>query len=438
MPNSAGNGELISWIHQISPSLNRSKWTQEDCHRLFSLHRQHKNHWKLIATHFEGRTDNSIKNQFFSMARRALRKICRSLGKHSNTMEVNMIKPKVLALFIATDVEIDMVDFGETGCHKLNINEFIKRFAFSKERNLASHMTDRDFYITRRCIRQLNQFNDSYIEGKKIKKRRKRPLKKAVALPVLNISDKVVESESKKEEEQFIIEKPKVCPETVKIGEAIAELQKLIESMKVTRAQGKIEATEFFEKLGRTSFNLYRLLRKVPQKDSQSQSDVLFSSIQSKLTTNMDPLLVSLKKRFGGEEEQQRTREDSLLLSSIFNTRKMGNAISQSFIPTPISFSHQRNSVNIITPTVVKGGMLNPDSHFNKVFTHKQPHALNISANLDGTQKSFTPLPLSRSTQDTTRTNSFKVILRKTHRNTMEQKSHTNTSTDHKPEPRTE
>ena len=58
------------------------------------------NKWKKISNNFPGRTDNSIKNQFFSIVRKSMRNARKLLGKSENTAIINQIKPKVLSQFI--------------------------------------------------------------------------------------------------------------------------------------------------------------------------------------------------------------------------------------------------------------------------------------------------------------------------------------------------
>lgn len=67
------------WIHQLHPNLSKTKWTEAESKQLFKLHRQFGSHWKEIAGHFPGRTDNFLKNQFFSLIRRSLRRIAKYL-----------------------------------------------------------------------------------------------------------------------------------------------------------------------------------------------------------------------------------------------------------------------------------------------------------------------------------------------------------------------
>lgn len=342
-------------------------------------------------------------------------------------MEVNRIKPKVLALFIAMDIDIDMNEFGEEGNNRLCINEFIKRFAFSKERNLANQMSKRDFYIARECIDQLNKLNNSYMEGKKIKKRRgKKQGNKDVSFSDLNLSDRVRDKEIKKDNKQeLLINKEEIDTESVKIGEAISQLQKLIEFMRSKPVRGRIEATEFFEKLGRSSFNLYKLLKNTPQKNETNQSEVLFSNIHNKLSSEKDQLLISLKEKLIRDGEHKGTERDSLLLSSIFNTKsieereinKLKFNSKKPFLVPGFTIPYFSNAIR---PTVVKDSFFNPNSNCNMILERikkieKKPSDLNISTDIDRFRQSFPPIDsfnLTKSDIHSRNTDSFRVLQR--------------------------
>lgn len=68
---------------------------------MFEHHSIHGNKWKSIAQFFKGRTDNDIKNKFYSTMRKRLRKINKLLGVKNSTTQVKEIKPKVLSNIIA-------------------------------------------------------------------------------------------------------------------------------------------------------------------------------------------------------------------------------------------------------------------------------------------------------------------------------------------------
>lgn len=67
------------WANKLDPELSKQKWTDVDGKRLLELHKIWGSTWKAIASEFPGRTDNFLKNQYFSLIRRALRRICKFL-----------------------------------------------------------------------------------------------------------------------------------------------------------------------------------------------------------------------------------------------------------------------------------------------------------------------------------------------------------------------
>ena len=67
------------WSNKLDPQLSTKNWTDEEGKRLFELHKLYGSTWKTISKDFSGRTDNFLKNQFFSLIRRSLRRLTRYL-----------------------------------------------------------------------------------------------------------------------------------------------------------------------------------------------------------------------------------------------------------------------------------------------------------------------------------------------------------------------
>lgn len=99
--------------------------------RLFELHKELGPRWKEIAARFEKRTDNGIKNQFFSIIRKSLRKACKFCQLAIPPASINSIKPRILSEFLNSDLTSDS-EGGHNRTPSIKISELVQRFAFSK------------------------------------------------------------------------------------------------------------------------------------------------------------------------------------------------------------------------------------------------------------------------------------------------------------------
>ncbi|CAG9310311.1 unnamed protein product [Blepharisma stoltei] len=66
------------WHNHIDPGLKKAGWTKEEENILFQKQKIFGNRWSEIARYLPGRSDNSIKNQFYSTVRKNLRKYNRN------------------------------------------------------------------------------------------------------------------------------------------------------------------------------------------------------------------------------------------------------------------------------------------------------------------------------------------------------------------------
>jgi hypothetical protein len=98
--SNAASGILTRWLNHLDPHLVTDPWSVDETKLLMRLHGQTGNHWKLIAESFPGRTDNQVKNQFFSTTRKMLRRAFKALGINCNTSLINKIKPKIMSEFL--------------------------------------------------------------------------------------------------------------------------------------------------------------------------------------------------------------------------------------------------------------------------------------------------------------------------------------------------
>ena len=85
------------WLQHLSPGITTGEWSDRDKEFLLDLQTRYGSQWKIIAEFFPGRTDNQVKNQFFSIMRKVLRKACKFLDLGVKSTGVGLIRPRIMA-----------------------------------------------------------------------------------------------------------------------------------------------------------------------------------------------------------------------------------------------------------------------------------------------------------------------------------------------------
>lgn len=77
------------WFNHLEKEINKKNWTAEEEKILFEKAKEFGNKWSEIAKYLNNRTDNCIKNHYYSSLRKKIRRLLKHLSNNKGDVEVN-------------------------------------------------------------------------------------------------------------------------------------------------------------------------------------------------------------------------------------------------------------------------------------------------------------------------------------------------------------
>lgn len=97
---------LRNLVQNLEACPNLGDWSLESQTVLVFLQYRLGNQWARMTPFFPGRSPNNIKNQFFSVIRRCVRKCCRAVGEHRHLPLIGNLKSTTLSRFFPVFCEL--------------------------------------------------------------------------------------------------------------------------------------------------------------------------------------------------------------------------------------------------------------------------------------------------------------------------------------------
>ena len=158
------------WNNHLNPILKKDIWIKEEEKRLLSLFEEIGPKWKKISNNLKGRSDNCVKNKFFSLIRKGLRYLLKYSGFSSKKFDINFIRPKILSDIYLKEINVFLPEeFVVKNNRVLRENDLIVKIKEYIFKNFLENDLDKktNKFIILEILKYVDILNKNYISRKK-------------------------------------------------------------------------------------------------------------------------------------------------------------------------------------------------------------------------------------------------------------------------------
>jgi hypothetical protein len=153
LPKNVGKGLVTRWLQNTKPKASPHEWNQNTNKALFEYHSQLGNRWSEISSKFSGCSETDVKNQFYSIIRKALRKGSKLCGGTQNSTDINLIKPKVLSDFMNRIINLQISGVNQV----IKIRDLIQKINLAPFIEIIESFSDHEKQTIQKVIDELGK-----------------------------------------------------------------------------------------------------------------------------------------------------------------------------------------------------------------------------------------------------------------------------------------